>query len=90
MSNRLLTSWEEEALSLTCQKMLSMVLPRNPSLLSDDRSLGPSIVMNSSKSTWPSPAGRQTHTQKKRSKETDQHKKNNQILRQEGWQSRVK
>ena len=35
-----------------------MVLPRNPSLLSDDRSFGPSIVMNSSKSTWPSPADR--------------------------------
>lgn len=42
--------------------MLSMVLPRNPSLLSEDRSLGPSIVMNSSKSTWPSPAGRHTRT----------------------------
>lgn len=48
---------DKHALSLTCQKMLSMVLPRNPSLLSDDRSLGPSIVMNSSKSTWPSPVG---------------------------------
>lgn len=45
------------AACFTCQKMLSMVLPRKPSLLSEDRSLGPSIVMNSSKSTWPSPVG---------------------------------
>lgn len=40
----------------TCQKMLSIVLPRKPSLVSDERSLGPSIVTNSSKSTCPSPA----------------------------------
>lgn len=41
--------------SFTCQKMVSIVLPRKPSLVSDDRSLGPRIVMNSSKSTCPSP-----------------------------------
>lgn len=58
-------------LSFTCQKMLSMVLPRKPSLLSDDRSLGPSIVMNSSKSTWPSPGDRQTHTETQKFRETD-------------------
>lgn len=39
----------------TCQKMVSIVLPRKPSLVSDDSSLGPRIVMNSSKSTCPSP-----------------------------------
>lgn len=61
MRSRLRASWKEEPLSLTCQKMLSMVLPKNPSLLSDDSSLGPSIVMNSSKSTWPSPTGKCTH-----------------------------
>lgn len=35
--------------------MVSIVLPRKPSLVSDDRSLGPRIVMNSLKSTCPSP-----------------------------------
>lgn len=42
----------------TCQNMLSIVLPRKPSLVSEERSLGPNIVMNSSKSTCPSPASR--------------------------------
>lgn len=35
--------------------MVSIVLPRKPSLVSDDRSLGPRIVINSLKSTCPSP-----------------------------------
>lgn len=39
----------------TCQKMVSIVFPRKPSLVSDDRSLGPRMVINSLKSTWPSP-----------------------------------
>lgn len=43
---------------LTCQKMVSIVLPRKPSLVSEDRSLGPRMVMNSLKSTWPSPGTR--------------------------------
>lgn len=55
------------AACFTCQKMLSMVLPRKPSLLSEDRSLGPSIVMNSSKSTWPSPVG---HTGSSKERQT--------------------
>lgn len=42
-------------IKFTCQKMVSIVLPRKPSLVSDDRSLGPRIVMNSLKSTCPSP-----------------------------------
>lgn len=41
--------------SFTCQKMVSIVLPRNPSLVSDDSSLGPRMVINSLKSTCPSP-----------------------------------
>lgn len=76
------------ALSFTCQKMLSMVLPRKPSLLSDDRSLGPSIVMNSSKSTWPSPAGRHTYTHRKAGRQTGIIE--NQIHRQGGWQTGAK
>lgn len=43
---------------LTCQKMLSIVFPRKPSRPSEDTSLGPRMVMNSSKSTWPSPGRR--------------------------------
>lgn len=50
----------EKVIFHTCQKMLSIVLPRKPSLVSDERSLGPSIVTNSSKSTCPSPAARKT------------------------------
>lgn len=38
--------------------MLSIVFPRKPSRPSEDTSLGPRIVMNSSKSTWPSPGRR--------------------------------
>lgn len=62
--------------------MLSMVLPRKPSLLSDDRSLGPSIVMNSSKSTWPSPGDRHAHrhTQKHRNSGRQTEMIQNQIL----------
>lgn len=51
-------SWlklQSKQCSLTCQNMLSIVFPRKPSLPSDDTSLGPRMVINSSKSTWPSP-----------------------------------
>lgn len=46
----------------TCQNMLSIVLPKKPSLVSEETSLGPNIVINSSKSTCPSPASRREHT----------------------------
>lgn len=49
-------SWPKKKIkSFTCQKMVSIVLPRNPSLVSDDSSLGPRMVINSLKSTCPSP-----------------------------------
>lgn len=41
--------------------MVSIVLPRKPSLVSEDRSLGPRMVINSLKSTCPSP-NEHTHT----------------------------
>lgn len=46
----------------TCQNMLSIVLPKKPSLVSEETSLGPNIVINSSKSTCPSPASRREHS----------------------------
>lgn len=55
--------------SLTCQNMLSIVFPRKPSLPSDDTSLGPRMVINSSKSTWPSPARRGKHQRLKDQRE---------------------
>lgn len=50
----------------TCQKMVSIVFPRKPSLVSDDSSLGPRMVMNSLKSTWPSPDTTKTVKEEKK------------------------